>query len=819
MSIAVRLSAALLAVASIAAAQDTGVSGACARPDTVAFRGQTRVTESALRSDVGIAGGSEINYRTLQRAIKDLYATAQFSNVRVSCNVVAGRTLLVFDLTERPLLTDVEVRGPDRVSPGTVRDQVDLTVGRPIDPAQVAKSIAHIDSVYAAKGYYLVQVRAETTMVSPGNSSPGAKIVFFVNEGRRLAVSGISVDGNQRLSDAAVVSAMTTKPEGFLWWKRGEFDDNKYAADLTEHIPAEYGRHGFIDMQLVRDTLIVDRERGKALVNVSVAEGPQYRIGTFEVTGNRRFSSDEIKRFYPFTDRSRTLKEAVGSLASVVTRPSNRDPDDVFDQARWDDATRALGDAYANEGYIYAQVRPVIERVRVGTDSTPMVNLRWEIEEGTPAIVNRVDILGNDITNESCIRDQIFVVPGDVFNKDLLLRSYQSISQMGFFETPVPQPDVQRANDQGDINLIFHVKEKHTGNVQFGASVGQGTGVGGFIGFDQPNLFGLCKRGSLQWQFGRYINDFSVSYTDPRIKQSRISGTLTAYHSRSRFIIANLGRTTRSGGDLRLGFPIPRTRVTRLFLDYSGESVSYGTEQGTFTSTLASSCGQGKSCFRSSVGLSLDRDTRLDMPFPSMGAHQSLSAEFNGGPLGGTAAFQKYTGEARGYATLATIGGESPGQAPMKVVAGLSTKVGALFGSPGPFFVYQSFSLGGVQYGEQLRGYEEFSITPSGFIGFTDQFSATQGSFGNAFLTSSAELGLRVSQQLYVSSFMDVGNLWARPRDFNPTRLYRGAGFGAAVVTPLGPLGIDLGYGFDRVDAAGRPDPKWQVHFKFGQYF
>jgi outer membrane protein insertion porin family len=78
---------------------------------------------------------------------------------------------------------------------------------------------------------------------------------------------------------------------------------------------------------------------------------------------------------------------------------------------------------------------------------------------------------------------------------------------------------------------------------------------------------------------------------------------------------------------------------------------------------------------------------------------------------------------------------------------------------------------------------------------------------------------LRVSQQLYLDGFYDAGNLWARPRDFDPTRLFRGAGVGASLVTPLGPLGVDLGYGFDRVDIFGHKDPKWQVHFKFGQIF
>jgi outer membrane protein insertion porin family len=792
-----------------AAAQDATVTGACSKPDSVAFRGNVRVAESALHGDVNVDAGTTLNYRTLQRAIKSLYATQQFEDVQVRCEVANGKAILAFELKERPLLGDVAVRGPDRVSAGTVRDQVDILIGRPVDPAQIARVIARIDSLYESKGYYLATIRAETTVVA-GNTN----VTFVVDEGRRLAVSGIRIDGNQRLSDGTVVGEMATRPEGFFWWKKGEFDDDKYTADLTEKIPQAYGRHGFIDMQVVRDTLVVDRARGKAMVDIGVTEGPQYRVGEFEINGNHRFPTDELRRFYPFGESGRTLKETVTSIAGIFMG-SNGDPPNVFDQTRWEEATRQVSEAYQNEGYIYAQVRPIVERVLVGRDSVPTVNLRWEIEERTPAIVNRVEIIGNDITTESCIRDQIFVVPGDVFNRDLLMRSYQSISQMGFFETPVPSPDTRPANEQGDIDIVFSVKEKKTGNVNFGASVGQGTGVGGFIGFDQPNLFGLCKRGSLQWQFGRYINDFNLSYTDPRIAETRISGTVTAYHTRSRFIVANLGRTTRAGANIRFGFPVPRSRWTRLFIDYGGESVRYGDEG--LTSTI--SCGGGNSCFRSSVGVTVDRDTRLEMPFPSMGAHQTFSAGFNGGILGGSAAYQRYTGTLRGYATLATFGGGSPGSQPLKIVTGLTTKMGALMGDPGPFFIYQQFSLGGVQYGEQLRGYEEFSITPRGYIGGTGQFDATQGSFGSAFFTTSAELGLRVSPQLYLSSFFDAGNIWNRPRDFNPTRLFRGAGVGAALVTPLGPLGLDLGYGFDRTDALGRPAPAWQVHFKFGQFF
>jgi outer membrane translocation and assembly module TamA len=118
-----------------------------------------------------------------------------------------------------------------------------------------------------------------------------------------------------------------------------------------------------------------------------------------------------------------------------------------------------------------------------------------------------------------------------------------------------------------------------------------------------------------------------------------------------------------------------------------------------------------------------------------------------------------------------------------------------------------------------LRGYDEFSITPRGYVSGTNTFSAQRESFGKAFLTTTAELGFRVNQSLYVNAFFDAGNVWRRAREIDRTRLFRGSGLGVSTVTPLGPLGIDLAYGFDRVDVFGRPNPGWKTHFRLGQLF
>lgn len=798
---------ALPLVAGTLAAQDPS-AGRCTTPDSIAVRGNRRVDAGTVLSDAGLVQGTQLSYRLLQRAVRQLYATGQFSSVELNCSAspTGDYAVLYVDVAERPLLDSVAVRGVERLPVRTIVEKADLPLARPLDPSAVARAVFLIDSTYEASGDYLATVSVDTATTSDGN----VRVTFTVEEGGRLAISGIRIVGNEHVPAADIVGVMKTKPEGFFWWRGGEFRDETFAQDLSERIPELYARRGFIDFRVARDTLVVDPDVGKAVLEIHVVEGPQYQVGNFEVVGGRHFSQDEVREYYPFTEQPRPLTQRVTDFL----RRRRPVPQDVFDRPAWEEATNNVRQAYANEGYIYAGVQPVVER-RVGADSTRYVDLRWEIEEGSPAIVNRVEIVGNDFTTESCIRDQLVILPGDVYNQQRLIQSWQSIGNLGFFETPLPVPEQRRANEEGDVDIIFRVKEKRTGNLNFGASMGQGTGVGGFIGLDQPNLFGQCKRGALQWQFGRYFNDFNLSYSDPRIRQSMISGTVTLYRTMARYYIADLGRSLRTGGQLQLGLPLPWDIYSRLFVSYAGEAVSFG-DNGLLGETGSL---YGNNAFRSSLGISYGRDTRIGVPFPTAGNSQTVAAAFTGGPLGGRSAFQRYTTEATAYVPLAELGDRGPGAQPMILVAGLTTRAGAVFGNTGPFFFSQEFALGGVQYGERLRGYDEFSITPSGYLTGTNTFNATRGSFGKAFFTSTAELGLRMNQALYVSAFMDAGNVWQRAREINPTRLFRGVGIGVSTITPFGPLGLDYALGLDRLDVQGRRAPKWQLHFRFGQLF
>ncbi|MDX2191887.1 MAG: outer membrane protein assembly factor BamA [Gemmatimonadales bacterium] len=764
--------------------------------DSLAVDGLQRVTRQQVIQAAGIVPGQAINYRDVQRALGALYRTGQFDDVRAEQREVDGKLVLAFVVTERPVLERWGVRGVRRLNEKDVRDRVRLLEGRPLDRIGLERGRFAIDSLYHLRGFYAARVEVLTTPQPNGT----VRVVYDIDEGARIAISQVRIEGNERFRDRQVVEAMQTRPEGFLWLRKGDYDEKKVEQDVRDKLPTFYGDRGHIDFQVLRDTLMPDSAAGKAVLRIDVEEGPRYVVGDFAIIGNRRFSTDELLTLYPFGPLP-----APGSKEALhPTRPFNR--------TEWDAAVEKVREQYANNGYIYSRLEAEESR-RVLEDGTHVLDLKWVIREGAPAIINKIEIVGNDVTHERVIREAIVLLPGQVFNRSLLIRSYQNVGNLGFFQQPMPPPDVQPTENGQDVNITFRVEERRTGNINFGASVGQGTGLGGFIGLEEPNLFGRGKRGRLQWQFGANIQDFNLTYSDPAIAESRISGTASVFDSRFRFIVGNLGRRRTTGYSLQLGFPFLGSRYTRFFVSHgvSVDRLTEGSEE--FQATFR--CAQ---CTRVAVGASLLRDTRVGLPFATGGQFTNVSFENVGGPLGGTADYRKVDFDTRFYAPLGQLGGGGAFGSGIQLVLGFTAKSGFVFGNAGPFFT-QLYSLGGVQFGVPLRGYPEFSIRPDGFDPRASLSFADPAAFGKAYAVFTVEAGARLSQQFYVSAFFDAGNNYREPRMFNPTRLYRGAGFGIAVVSPLGPIGVDLGYGFDRVDAQGRPNPSWQLHFRLGNFF
>ena len=792
------LTALFLALPTEGWGQDPGAAAGATFVDSIRVEGNVRQNGGVIAAQSGLQPGTLITFREIQSASKALMATGQFEDVRILAQGQEGdAVVLIIQVDEREMVRRVVFEGLERVRASEVIDSAGLRGNSPFNPASVSRARGYIRDRLARNGIPFARIE-ESLRPVPGVEGT-VDLVFQVTEGNRVTVSEVAFVGNRTFSDGDLRGVISTKPEGFWWFRTGSYNEEVLREDLAGALPRFYASNGFLDMQVLGDTLIIDPQTGNSRLEVRVDEGPQYRLGSFDVEGNRRFPTDQLELYFQ-TERG-------GLLRSLGFGGEAQQGAPAFDQVAFGDAANAVEELYRNNGYIYVQVDPILERIPAEGDAPPSVNVAWRVQEGNPAYVNRIRIVGNDYTHDRVIRERIALLPGDVYSQGLLLQSWQAIQALGFFETPMEPPDIQPDPETRDVDIVFNVREKQTGSVNFGTAVGGGTGVAGFLGYEQPNLFGQAKSGSLRWDFGRFSNNFSLTYGDPALFGQRVSGSFSVFNSRDRFFQFDTGERRRVGFSSRFGLPIPGRRWTRVFLGYSLSRTRYDLRDSTDDNSLFGLPPGTQSQFT----LGVTRETVNHPIFPTSGSRLSINSDFNGGILGGDGDFIRHLAEGTWFVPVGSLGGGTPGSRPVQFALGLSAKGGAVFGNA-ERFPFDRFWMGGVQFGQRLRGYEETTVTPLGYSP-RGGGAADVERRGDAFVLLSAEYAIRFNDNLGLSLFYDAGNVWTSPVQVDPSRLFRGAGVGVQLVTPFGPLGLDYAYGFDK------DVPGWQLHFRLGPGF
>lgn len=802
---AAALALAVAAVPSGAFAQNPAAA-ATVRIDSVTARGMVRLGVSDVVGAAGIQAGTTNSGIDIQRAVKNLFATGLYEDITVRLDETDGRNTLIFDVVERPLTRYVRITGLETISDDDVMEESGLRENAALSRNGMAIAEAFIREELRREGVPFAMIRKNEQPV-PGEEGR-VDVVIEVEEGQRVTIAQVDFSGNDHFTDENLRGAMKTRPEGFFWFRTGSYNDIDFEDDLLLSLPDFYRRDGFLDFAVLGDTLIVDPQTGKARLEIQVDEGPQYRMADLEILGAEAFDVETLEGYF--------LIES-GGILSALGFGGGESPNEagqVFDVGQFQEGAQRVRERYSNEGYLYARVEPDFEKTGEEVDGHPTVTARLLIEEGLQAYIKRIIIVGNDYTFDRVIREKIFVLPGDVYSEARLVQSYQNIQSLGFFETPLPPPDIRPDPETGDVDVIFTVVEKQTGSVSFGTAVGGGVGLSGFLGLDQPNLFGQGKAGSVRWDFGRYINSFTLSFTDPALFQSTVSGSLSLYNSTDRFFQFATGRRRRAGFSTQFGIPFLNSLQTRVFFGYSLSRTSYEAFSSAEDRTLFGL----PPGILSTFALGITRRTLNHPIFPTSGSMQTWNVDFNGGPLGGEGDFIKHTAQAQWMVPVGELGRGESAQAAAQFALGLTLRGGALFGDASRF-PFESFWLGGVQFGEPLRGYQETSITPLGYFPERSGGIAQVHRTGNAYFSSTAELTAAFGSSFGASLFFDAGNLWEGPGDLNTSRLFRGAGAGIQLITPFGPLGLDYAYGFDRKDFDGSPKPGWQLHFKMGPNF
>ena len=146
---------------------------------------------------------------------------------------------------------------------------------------------------------------------------------------------------------------MATRPEGFWWFQKGEYNEEKVEEDIRDRLPRWYADRGYIDFQVLGTRWSPTASRGKAMLKLTVDEGQAYKVGDVRDPGQPALLDRGAAGFYPF--------------AGIKPGRTGRRP---FSRSEWEAATEKVSNLYANNGYIYARVEPDETR-RTGADGSP----------------------------------------------------------------------------------------------------------------------------------------------------------------------------------------------------------------------------------------------------------------------------------------------------------------------------------------------------------------------------------------------------------------------------------------------------------------
>jgi len=720
----------------------------------VEVRGNRRVDAQTVRNYVAIRPGQNFSGADIDEAVKRLFATGLFSDVRIN---QVGSTLVI-TVDEYSVVNQVLFQGNSKIKDADLLRQIQLQPRGSFSSALLEADAQTIRDAYARIG-------RDDTVVTPQVTEVGdnrVNVVFNVQEGGRTKIASIVFEGNSAFSDTRLREVISTKRSGLLSFltRNDIYDEDRLRAD-EEALRRHYFNRGYADFRVISSFADFDESRNVYNITFTVDEGQRYRFGSIEIESTvAGLEPEELRR---------DLKTRSGSYYSAA---------DV------EETLVALSERAANLGYAFAQVNPRGDR----DFENQTISVVYSIDQGPRAYIERIEIRGNAKTRDHVIRREFDVAEGDAFNQVLIRRAKKRLEDLDFFAAvdistvPGTQPD--------QVILVVDVVEKSTGELSIGGGYTTGGGATGGFGVEgsiaERNFLGRGQSIRLSVAGGANSRDYMFSFTEPYFLGQRISAGFDVYRQTREY-----GRDTYkselTGGTVRFGLPLTQALSAQVAYNYAVETYSFaGTCKpdgssaactGALSPLFIDTINNQSPWVKSSVSGSLVFNTIDSMQNPRDGLYANFTTEVAG--LGGDARWAKFTGRSAYYKTLVDD---------LDLVGLLSAGGGHIVGFGGNavrlFDQFQSND-------RIIRGFRYNGIGPVDALG--------NHTGGKTYFNASAEMQFPlplVSEGLGLraAAFADAATLFGSDLvGVNGTAMAWRASVGASLIwaSPFGPLRVD----------------------------
>ena len=514
--------------------------------------GNRRVPRDTLRARMFLREGDTYNEDALRRDYMALWNTQFFEDIRLEAEDspdTPNAKIVVFYVVERPVIRRIEYCKMQNTPGGECKKyegipesdilerfkerKVGLSVESQFDPTRIKRAEVILKDLLSERGRQFAIVIPTYERI-PGTNS--IKLVFNIEEGPKVKVGRINIEGNKIFSDGKIIRQMRhSRPVAIpLWitylplWSK-TFDRGKLNEDLEIGIRSLYQDHGYF-RALIKDPILenkdinrgglpgpwplIGRKRGKRTnITIPIEEGELFHMGRLVV----RPADPEKALFFKteFLQSIFPLKQ--GDIFAV------------------DKVRKAMDDykkLYGEFGFLDFTPNSDIDI----DNANKVINLILDFDEQKQFYVRRIEFIGNTTTRDKVIRREVLIDEGDLFNNRYWELSLLRLNQLDYFnEIKQEHAEIKRNLKEGTVDIQLKLSEK--GKQSIGLTGGISGLAGNFLGLNYTtnNFLGLGETLTFDVQFGDRQRFFMFGFTEPYFRDRPISTGFTVFSSRFSF--------------------------------------------------------------------------------------------------------------------------------------------------------------------------------------------------------------------------------------------------------------------------------------------
>jgi outer membrane protein insertion porin family len=752
---------------------------------SVEVEGNRFTSKEEVKAISNLRSGMVLSADVLNKSVKNLWSKKLFSEVEVLqvAENSLGTTILI-RVKELPRLRTVTLKGNDRISEEEIRKTIDVPTDISVSENEIYYIKKKIKKLYEKEGLAFATVTHSEVI----NDSTGfLTLTLSINEGPDFVVTAINFEGNNEFTDSELNAVFDDIKVKSWWqfWRSNKFETTKFESD-KQKLLSFYKKNGFVDAQIVKDTIIFDKSNASITLDLTVYEGQKLYIRSIAFEGNSVYPSEALVR-------------------RLNIQPGSAYDQELFNQNLEINAEQTdVKSLYMDIGYLNTRFVPEIKKA-----TKDSIDITVKVFENERATVRNVLIFGNSKTKEKVIRRELFTRPGDSFSRSAIIRSIKGLGVSNFFNPEKLRPNVKPVpGDNTKVDVEYYVEERSTDT--FNASVGFAGvfGLTGAIGFtfnnfsiSEPFSGGAGQVLNFNWEFGQAnrLQTLNFGFTEPWFLDTptmlgfNIFDTQQNlnFQSRQTGIQGSIGRRFRWPDDYFRGDWSVRAQRNNVG---AGLGVNRFFRVGNF--------------FETTFTQTISRISLDNIMFPTSGSRMTAVTQFAAGSIGiGNTDYLRNQFTMEFFNPLIQIDGFN------RLVLYLSADMGYVTGINSDTTIppQNMYFMGG-------NGLGGFNVTP--LRGYPDGNLLGNQSGSHVMTRYVAELRFAVTlspMPIYFITFAEAGNVWDNLRTTDPFDLKRSAGVGMRIMLqPIGLIGFDYGYGFDSVRIPGQKSG-WQFHVQFGR--